>query len=67
MAKNQEPRSGINIPDPQHWYLEVRIVHEWVEEVCSLDEVEPRLVRQGCHKDSVPGGMDRPQVGRRSL
>jgi hypothetical protein len=20
MAKNQDPGSGINIPDPQHWY-----------------------------------------------
>ena len=21
MGKNQDPGSGINIPDPQHWYL----------------------------------------------
>jgi hypothetical protein len=37
-------------------YLEVRIVHKWVEEVCSLDEGQPRLVRQGHHRDSVPVG-----------
>jgi hypothetical protein len=22
MGKNQDPGSGINIPDPQHWYQE---------------------------------------------
>jgi hypothetical protein len=28
----------------------------WVEEVCGLDKGQPGLVRQGHHRDNVPGG-----------
>jgi hypothetical protein len=27
MGKNQDPGSGINIPDPQHWIREIRDKH----------------------------------------
>ena len=26
MGKNQDPGSGINIPDPQHWFCEVLLL-----------------------------------------
>ncbi len=26
MGKNQDPGSGINIPDPQHWILALKIL-----------------------------------------
>jgi hypothetical protein len=27
MGKNQDPGSGINIPDPQHWFLIKKKIH----------------------------------------